>query len=110
MFRLATGQTYGGGPTESLIRLVTQENVVSEMEPGARTTMAKMIDVVLSAPLWVMSKLLPPFGQFSCASYVAYGFDISLELVLMRAVNALAFMLPLFVAAHFFLKIREVAR
>ena len=110
MYRLATGQTYGGGPTESLVRLVTQQNVVSEMEPGARTTMAKMIDVVLSAPLWVMSKLLPPFGEFSFAKPVAYGFDISPDLVLTSAVRAFGFLLPVFVAGYFFLKTREVAK
>ena len=44
MFRLATGQTYGGGPFESLIRLLTQQNVTAEMEPGLRTTVAQTLD------------------------------------------------------------------
>jgi hypothetical protein len=72
--------------------------------------MAKMIDVVFSAPLWITSRLLPPFGEFSCASYVAYGFDISPDLVLTHAVRAFGFLLPVFVAGYFFLKTREVAR
>ena len=110
MGRLATGGTYGGGPVESLIRLVTQENVISEMEPGARTTMAKMMDVVFSGPLWVTSKILPPFGEFSCASYVAYGFDVSPDVMWGNALRALGFLLPVFVAGYFFLKSREVAK
>ncbi len=40
MLRLGTGQTYGGGPFESIIRLLTQQNVTSEMEPGLRTDVA----------------------------------------------------------------------
>jgi len=110
MYRLATGQTYGGGPTESLVRLVTQQNVVSEMEPGARTTMAKMMDMVLTPPLWVMSKLLPPFDDFSFAAPVAYGFDISPDMVISSTVRAFGFLFPVFVAGYFFLKTREVAK
>ena len=34
MQRLALGKTYGGGPSESLIRLLNQQNVVSELNPG----------------------------------------------------------------------------
>jgi hypothetical protein len=109
MYRLATGQTYGGGPVESLVRLVTQQNVVSEMEPGPRTTMAKMMDVVINGPLWVMSKILPPFGDFSCADYVAYGFDVSPDVMLINAFRAMAFLLPVFVAGYLFLKTREIA-
>ena len=46
MFRLATGQTYGGGPFESIIRILTQQNVTSEAEPGLRTTVAQTLDQV----------------------------------------------------------------
>ena len=69
-----------------------------------------MADTVLKGGLWVISSILPAFGRFSYTEYVAYGFDISRELLLMRSVNAVAFLLPVFVAAYFFLKIREVAR
>ena len=37
-------------------------------------------------------------------------FNISGELILIRTLNAFAFLLPVFVAAYFFLKTREVAR
>lgn len=110
MSQLARGELYGGGPLEALYRLVNQENLMSDLDAGVWTNVMQMADSVMQGALWVISSILPSFGKFSYADYVAYGFDISLELILMRAVNALAFMLPLFVAAHFFLKIREVAR
>lgn len=110
MSQLARGQVYGGGPLEAAYRLVNQENLMSELDAGVWTNVMQMVDGVMEGGLWVVSSVLPSFGQFSYADYVAYGFDISPELMLMRAVNALAFLLPLFVAAHFFLKIREVAR
>ncbi len=110
MYRLATGQTYGGGPVESLIRLVTQMNVITELEASPRTTAAKMIDVLLSGPLWAMSKILPPFPEFSCSKYVAYGFDFSWQMMAANAFWALGFLIPVFVAGYLFLKTREVAR
>ena len=110
MSQLARGQLHGGGPLEAFYRLVTQNNLMSDLEGGVGVNVLQMADSVMQSGLWVISSVLPAFGRFSYAEYVAYGFDISLELVLMRSVNALAFLLPVFVAAHFFLKTREVAR
>ncbi|OHB83238.1 MAG: hypothetical protein A2V98_01875 [Planctomycetes bacterium RBG_16_64_12] len=110
MTELARGQVHGGGPLEAATRLVMQENLMSELESGVWTTIMQMADTVLKGGLWVISSILPAFGRFSYTEYVAYGFDISRELLLMRSVNAVAFLLPVFVAAYFFLKIREVAR
>ncbi len=110
MYRLATGKTYGGGPVESLIRLVTQENVISELEPSPRTTAAKMLDQLASGPLWAMSKILPRFGEFDCANFVADGFDFPTSMLLANTANALAFLLPVFVLGYSFLKTQELTQ
>ncbi len=57
-----------------------------------------------------MSAILPPFGDFSYADHLAYGFDVPWNVLLVRTVTALGFLLPLFVAGHLFLRNREVAR
>jgi hypothetical protein len=95
---------------EALWRLLTQENLMSDLEAGVGTPVIKMFDKVMESGLWVISSIVPSFGRFSFANYVAGGYDVSLELVLQRSVHALAFLLPVIVAAHFFLKTREVAR
>jgi len=110
MYRLATGQTYGGGPFESIIRLWTQQNVISEMEPGMQTTVAKTLDQVAELGLLGMSKILPDFGRFSFAGYVANGFNISGDTILVFTCRALAFALPVFVAAYLCLKNREIGK
>ena len=99
MFRLATGKTYGGGPFESLIRILTQQNVTSELEPGLRTTVAQTLDQVAELGLWVMAAILPDFGRFSFADYVASGFNISGDTIADVHVPGLGFVLPVFVAA-----------
>ena len=109
--RLSHGAVLGGGPFESIIRLVRQENLMTELDPGIRTTAAKMADVVAEGGLRVIAAILPPFTHFSYADWVAYGFDISWDpWIWIPTVRALAFLIPVFVAGFFFLKTREVAQ
>jgi hypothetical protein len=110
MYRLATQQTYGGGPFESLRRLVTQEGVTAQIEPGLQTTVVRVLDQVAEVGLWVLSNILPDFGRFSFAEYVASGFNIPGDTALIYTCRAFAFLLPVFVVGYLCLKNREVAR
>jgi hypothetical protein len=110
MQQLALGKTYGGGPLESLIRIFSHQNVMSELNPGLGGEVAKMMDLVMGYFLRVMAALLPPFVDFSNAAFVAYGFNVSWDLILVRFVSLLGIVLPVFVIGFFFLKTREVAR
>jgi hypothetical protein len=110
MYRLATQQTYGGGPFESLRRLVTQEGVTAQMEPGLQTTVLRVLDNVAEVGLWVLASILPDFGRFSFSEYVASGFNIPGDTALIYTCRTFAFVLPAFVAAYLCLKNREVAR
>ncbi|NQT13744.1 MAG: hypothetical protein HQ582_13405 [Planctomycetes bacterium] len=109
MGQLALGRVEGGGPLEALTRLLLQENLSSELS-GPWTVVMLMADRVLQVFLWVIASILPSFSRFSYSEYVAYGFNISGELILIRTLNAFAYLVPVFVAAYFFLKTREVAR
>ena len=109
--KLSQGAVLGGGPFESIIRLVKQDNLTTELEPGLRTTAAKMADYVAETGLRGISAILPPFSDFNYADWVAYGFDISWDpWILVPTVRALAYIIPVFVAGFFFLKTREVAQ
>jgi hypothetical protein len=110
LFRLATGQTYGGGPFESIVRLATQENVVSEMEAGLRTTFVKSLDFVFLHGLQILAALLPDFEKFNLADFVANGFNIPGSMMSQCFANTAAFMIPIFVASYFCFKMREVAK
>jgi hypothetical protein len=108
--KLASGTAVGGGPVEAFIRLITQQNVVSDMEPGMRTRLAQMTDNVLEYGLWGASKVLPDFSRLSFADWVARGFNISANMVTQCTLCTLAYLLPVFVAGYLFLKAREVAK
>lgn len=110
MIDLALGKTWGGGPVESFIRIFTQDNVVTELPEGVRTTAAQTTDWWLQGALWMVAQLLPPLGRFECTDYVAYGFNVSANWVGQQGLTTLGFALALFVVSYFFLKTREVAR
>jgi len=110
MYKMATGNTFGGGPAESVVRILTQINVTNDLEPSLRTTAVVTADRVMGVWLQLMANVLPDFGKFSFADYVAYGFNISGDTILTFACRALGFLVPVFVAAYLCLKTREVAK
>lgn len=109
--QLAQHKVYGGGPFEAFYRLVTQENLITELEPGLQSEVTRMADTVAEFLLRAISSILPPFGDFSYAEYVASGFDVlGNPYILVPVVRAIGYLLPVFLAGYFFLKTREVAR
>ncbi|MGQ9573882.1 MAG: hypothetical protein ACUVUC_01060 [Thermoguttaceae bacterium] len=111
MVSLALGKEYGGGPVEAFLRLITQANVVTPLEPSLRTTVVQMADAVAEFGLRVISALIPPITEFDYGRHVADGFDIAWDpWIAIPTLRALGFVVPLFVVGCLFLKTREVAR
>jgi ABC-type transport system involved in multi-copper enzyme maturation permease subunit len=112
---LARHMVIGGGPMEAAIRTLGQQNLITELEPGLKTTVAQMADKVLELGLAVVSAILPDFGRFSFPDAegrlaVATGFDIAPQTILKCVCQALGFLVPLVVAGYFFLKHRELSQ
>ena len=108
---IARGPQYGGGPLESFVRIITQDNMITPLQAGLKTTVVQMADRMFEFVLGVIGAIIPPLTEFNYTSRVAGGFDISWDpWVLVPAVRTLAFLAPLFVAGCFLLKTREVAR
>ncbi len=111
MYRLAMHQTYGGGPFESFLRILTQDNVTSELQPGLRATVVQTLDQPAELGLWLIASVLPDLSRYQVfANCVASGFHIPGDTILAYACRTFAFVLPLFVAAYLCMKNREVAQ
>jgi hypothetical protein len=108
--QLAEAKVTGGGPFEAFVRIVTQENITSPLEPALSTNVAKMSDRVVEAVLWLVAGALPALGNFNFADYVAYGFNVSGVTLAENFLRAAAFLLPVALAGYLFLKLREVAK
>jgi hypothetical protein len=107
---VAQGTIEGGGPVESFIRIVQQRNATTAMEPGLTTDVVQAAD---KAFMWIMTAvtgLMPDFGKFDNVEYVAHGFDVPPDVVLVQVLTALGFVAAVFAVGYFFFRTREVAR
>jgi hypothetical protein len=104
------GQVFGGGPFESMLRMITQDNITMDLEPNLRTMVVQTLDRFTEPLMRVAVMLVPDFSRFSFSDYVAYGFNIPGDQILKFSFRMLAFVIPVFVAGLFCLKSREVAQ
>lgn len=107
---VATGQLPGGGPLESLIRIVTQKNVTIDLDMGPVVDrVVPAIDAVLMFFVWLAAQIFPDFSSFNTSRFVAYGFNIDGNLLAEQGLITLGFVLVLSVYGYFFLRSREIA-
>jgi hypothetical protein len=110
--RVATGEEAGGGPIESLVRLITQQNLFTGLQEGESTAvdLMHMADSGLQTIMRSVAYILPDFRSFSTADYVAYGFDIPLGKIFQDLTFGMAYVAGVCVIGYFFLRTREVAK
>jgi len=110
ILKVAMQDIEGGGPVESLVRIVTQKNMVTEFEPSAGITVVEAIDSVLLVLMRGLANVIPDFRHLSTVDYVAEGFDIPANLMAQHLSVCLAYMLGMFLVGYFFFRTREVAK
>ncbi|MEM8946407.1 MAG: hypothetical protein AAGD11_14640 [Planctomycetota bacterium] len=107
---VAAGTEYGGGPVESLVRLITQQNVMSPLKAGGAEPIVQGIDFGLQGIMLSVAQVLPDFSAFSTVSFAAYGYEVPAERVFQDLTTCLAYIAGLAVVGYFLLRTREVAR
>lgn len=107
---IATGTAYGGGPIESFIRIITQQNVMTDMEINKiLLTIIKGCDGILMHLLQAATYILPDYTQFDTTEFVASGYNIFGSVVGQQLVMAAVYFTAVSIAGYFFLKTREIA-
>lgn len=108
--QLAFGELPGGGPVEAAVRIFTQRNLTTKLEPSVTTQAINLFDEGFRGALKTLLAVLPDFTSLSDTDYVVHGFDIPGDMLLTHVVTTLAYLVPIFVAAFLFFRTREVAR
>lgn len=109
--KVATDQQEGGGPIEALVRLVTHMNLISDFkEQNIAIRLMKGVDNMLQFAMQTLAGVLPDFGDFNTAKYVAYGFDIPANQVYQQLTMGGAYVVGLSILGYFLLRNREVAK
>lgn len=99
----------GGGPIESLYRIVTQESITVELAPSPAVQIMKTVDTFLLAPMQLLAGIFPSLSSLGTSDFVAGGFDIPFDLVAEHGMETIGYLLAFFIAGAFCLRAREVA-
>ena len=99
----------GGGPFESLIRLLGHENQVNDLAPTLGVVVAKTLDSIVLPVMSRMVYLIPNLSSLDVTNTVAEGFAVSWTQMLSNTLIALAYAIPFSIGGYFILKNREVA-
>ena len=100
----------GGGPIESCIRVVTQKNMMVDLDTGVVTTVIENVDRLILAILNALTYLAPNFSQLNFSNYLTYGFAVDNQRIFIAVLITLAFCVGLTILGYFALKTREIAK
>ena len=111
VIELGFNRVLGGGPFESLYRLLIQQNMVVDLPTSTATQFIKAVDVVYSKFLLLVGQAVPPLSEYAVYDdALVSGFDIPANWVAIHSITTLAYVVPLFIAAYLILSNREVAQ
>ncbi|MCE9524621.1 MAG: hypothetical protein K8R36_01045 [Planctomycetales bacterium] len=100
----------GGGPIESLIRILQQKNTQSDLDVFTPLEWTiKFMDSLMLGAVEGLTYILPNYSNFDTSKFVASGFDVYPSLVGQQLTMAVVYALSASIAAYFFLKTREIA-
>jgi ABC-type transport system involved in multi-copper enzyme maturation permease subunit len=101
----------GGGPIESLVRLVKQDAMTTQLDvEGVANRLIKSADAMIVYSMDAIATALPNLPRMvGTAEYAASGIDIFDAVLARHCVATLGYCLLAFLISYFFLKSREIA-
>jgi len=107
---LAERRSAGGGPMESLLRLSTGSPISKPLDKSPTSQAATFVDAGFSEVMKALLYMLPRVKRLSLTDYVARGFDISTEkLLLDSCLPLIGYLFLWIVIAYYLIRSREIA-
>lgn len=106
---LAAGMNTGGGPLESLARLVNNATPTAELDATPSVKAIQLGDAVYRWMLRRVMNIIPDVDRYGFSEYVSEGFSIGPDFLLINLVTLTAYVLPWLVASYYLMKAREIA-
>ncbi len=106
---VASNRTIGGGPFESMSRLMKAEQPTA---PSSETAGGKALTAADKGWSWVVrrvSKVFPDLESFDWGPFVAEGFNIDSQYLVVNLLMMFGYLLPWGILAYYLMKSREVA-
>ncbi|MDR2344756.1 MAG: hypothetical protein LBE18_01695 [Planctomycetaceae bacterium] len=113
LVQIGIGDILGGGPFESLYRLMLQQNMVVDLESAVyATTFVKHADFIYSRIfLYPIGRAIPPLSEYGIYDQALIsGFNIPAAWLLNHSIMTFAYAVPFFFVAYLILSNRELAK
>jgi ABC-type transport system involved in multi-copper enzyme maturation permease subunit len=108
---VALGINQGGGPVEAMVRISRRELTGPSMRESEATTeqLVSAFDEGFRGMMRVVLHAIPDVDRFDLTKYVAEGFDVSIEQMVLSFLLLAAYLLPWALIGYYLMKSREVA-
>jgi ABC-type transport system involved in multi-copper enzyme maturation permease subunit len=106
---LARGLNVGGGPLESLARLVKNSTATVDLDPTPTVRALQNLDGIYRWLLRRVMNVIPDVDRYGMTDYVAQGFSIAPDFLLINLITLVGYVLPWLVASYYLMKAREIA-
>jgi hypothetical protein len=106
---VALGANIGGGPLESLARLIKNSTATADLDPTPGIKALQYGDAAYRWGFRRVMNVVPDVDRFGLSDYVAQGFSIGPDVLLINLITLVAYVLPWLVAAYYLMKAREIA-
>jgi ABC-type transport system involved in multi-copper enzyme maturation permease subunit len=106
---VATNNSVGGGPFESLTRLLRTESPTTPLDPTATNRTVGYFDMAYAWLFRRFANLVPDVDAFTWTDYLKEGFNINGEYLLMNLIMLAGYLLPWAVLSYYLIRNREVA-
>lgn len=108
--KIVNHQSLGGGPIESIYRMVTHMNQTVGLELSTPVErVIKVTDQGVENGLWLVQQTFPNLTYFNMSTYVAKGFDVDFRAGILPAIAVtIAFLVPCVLLGYYALKLREL--
>jgi hypothetical protein len=107
---IADPDTIGGGPFESLLRVLNRSPMTTDLDPNALLThIVVWLDSGFRGLMHALLAALPDLSRLSSVNFVAHGVSVPWNNLFVQLFMLLGFIIPLCLFAHYILKGREVA-
>jgi ABC-type transport system involved in multi-copper enzyme maturation permease subunit len=106
---VASGVSTGGGPFESLTRIFTNQAPTMPLEKTGGYVAFDFLDQVY---MWLFRRylnLIPDVEAFAWGDFLAEGYNVNFEYLVVNAIVLVGYLLPWGVLAYYLMKNREVA-
>lgn len=111
MHELAAGEVLGGGPLESLIRIVEHSTMQEDLDPNSLLVKAALgVDQFYMFVLKGIAAIIPDLENFDFGFLIANGFDVPMFFVLRSLIMMLGYVIPCILVGYFLLRAREIAK